>query len=230
MENLEKETTVIPDSKETKVTENKCITVVIPYVKGEAQGSELMYALRSIEQYFNHEFNVVVIGDREEWFSDEVIHIPHVKSKNSTPQIDILQKLCIALDSDLVREEFIFTADDIFFMQNVLLSHIEVPKTEQKHIPIALSKTRLKRILAERQEQPVDIISEYFDTLGIMPVSANWETAPYVLRVASSTPNEAIFKKYINERFFLNIAPSAWGTFMEAFLSDSFPEPSIYEK
>lgn len=230
MNKLEKETAVIPDSKETKVTENKCITVVIPYVKGEAQGSELMYTLRSIEQYFNHEFNVVVIGDREEWFSDEIIHIPHEKDEKSTSQIDILQKLVIALSANEVSEEFIFTADDIFFMQNVLLSHIEVPKTEQKHIPIVLSKTRLKRMLDNRQDPPIDIISEYFDSLGIMPVSANWETAPYVLRVASSKPNEEIFKKYINERFFLNIAPSAWGTFMEAFLSDRFPEPSIYEK
>ncbi|MBP1593026.1 MAG: hypothetical protein H6Q12_44 [Bacteroidetes bacterium] len=229
MEDLEKETVVVV-KEASQVAENKDITVVIPYVKSEAQGNELMYALRSIACNLRHAFNVVVIGDREDWFSDKITHIPHEKRENSSPQIDILEKLCKALKSDEVSEEFIFTADDTFFMQNILLSHIEVPKTTQKHIPIALSKTRLKSMLEKQQETPVDIFSEYFESLGIMPVDANWETAPYVLRVSSQEPNEDIFKKYINERFFLNIAPTAWGTFIEKFLSDYFSEPSIYEK
>src|SRR5690606_7790263 len=53
------------------------IPLLIPYLKSEVAGEELRYALRSWEQNFKEDFQVVVIGDREDWFSPEIVHIPH---------------------------------------------------------------------------------------------------------------------------------------------------------
>lgn len=102
-------------------------TVVIPYCKEFAQGKELLLAVRS--WYGNARFpaNLVIVGDREDWFDDEVTVIDHQRTSDN-PQIDTLEKLKLAIESPEVTERFIWTNDDIYLINRVSLAHIELPK------------------------------------------------------------------------------------------------------
>lgn len=99
------------------------ISVVIPFLAKAAQGNELLYALRSMEKNFREDFQVIIIGDRPDWISKEVIHIEHqCISKN--PQVDVIDKIKTIIGSDLVNDKFIWTNDDIYFVSPV--SHADI--------------------------------------------------------------------------------------------------------
>ncbi|WP_321519989.1 hypothetical protein [uncultured Bacteroides sp.] len=118
--------------------EIKPITVVIPYAKELAQGKELLFALRSICVNSHFPGKIVIIGDREDWFSDEVTVIPHTRVSDN-PQIDTIEKLKIAIDSELVSDKFIWSNDDIYFISPVLLADIEVLKIKGILTPSSFS-------------------------------------------------------------------------------------------
>ena len=54
----------------------KKLCVVIPYAKSVHQPMALLYAIRSLCTYLMAEFRIIVIGDKEDWFGPELIHIP----------------------------------------------------------------------------------------------------------------------------------------------------------
>jgi hypothetical protein len=102
--------------------ENEKISVVFPYLASAANGLELMYALRGWEENFK-DFQIVIIGDRPDFISDQVIHIPHVATFDS-PQLDVTAKLLQAIASELITEDFIFTNDDIYPVNYIELADI----------------------------------------------------------------------------------------------------------
>ncbi|WP_312139492.1 hypothetical protein [Sphingobacterium sp.] len=132
-----------PSSEET-VTEvtsnNDRLSLVIPYLKSEASGEELKFALRSIEKHLKTDVTVVIVGDKEDWFSPEIVHIPHepylikedcdcpAPSMVKNPQADVTHKLFTAIASGVVTGNFILSNDDIFLLGPTLLSDIEVLK------------------------------------------------------------------------------------------------------
>lgn len=125
---------LISDSAESNPTENrveeiKPFAVVIPYAKEFAQGKELMYVLRSIFANARFPGKIIIIGDKEDWFSEEVTVIPHTRISDN-PQIDTIERLKVAIDSELVTDKFIWTNDDIYFVSPVLLADIEVLKVK----------------------------------------------------------------------------------------------------
>ena len=103
------------------------VTVVIPYCKEFAQGKELLFALRSWQKNVRFGINVVVIGDREDWFSEEITFIEHRRTSDNA-QIDVLAKLKTAVESPEVTERFILTNDDIYVMNPIDLAHVALPK------------------------------------------------------------------------------------------------------
>lgn len=103
------------------------VTVVIPYCKEFAQGKELLFALRSWQKNVRFGINVVVIGDREDWFSEEITFIEHRRTSDNA-QIDVLAKLKIAVESPEVTGRFILTNDDIYVMNPIDLAHVALPK------------------------------------------------------------------------------------------------------
>lgn len=102
-------------------------TVVIPYCKEFAQGRELLFALRSWYEKTCFPANLVIIGDREDWFGEEIFVIEHQRTSDN-PQIDTMEKLKLAIESPEVTERFIWTNDDIYLVNRVSLAHIEIPK------------------------------------------------------------------------------------------------------
>lgn len=115
------------ENKEQEKGSADHVTVVYPYSKYSVQGKELMYALRSLRKNVRFGINVVVIGDHEDWFSEEITFIPHERTSENT-QVDLVEKLKLAIKSPDVTDTFILSAADIYFMQPVSMAHIELPK------------------------------------------------------------------------------------------------------
>lgn len=129
-------------------------SVVIPYCKEFAQGKELLYALRSWDKNCCFPADFVVIGDKEEWFSDE-IHFIECPRVSDNPSVDTYHKLKVALESDLVTDDFIWTNDDIYVLQPIDLSHIQLPK-----VLGPLDTSRYKGFYRENMQRTIDCLKQ----------------------------------------------------------------------
>lgn len=143
-----------PASKENFIATDH-VTVAIPYVKEKAQGDELRMALRSLHKFLRFGVNIVVIGDREEWMSDEVTVIEH-DCVSDNPQVDVVEKLKLAIAADEVTEKFIWSNDDIYLVAPVMLAHFEVPKNKG-----FLRPELYKGIYKENMLRTVDLLSDF---------------------------------------------------------------------
>ena len=61
--------------------------------------------------------------------SDVVTVIEH-ECMSDNPQIDVLEKLKLAIAADEITDKFIWSNDDIYLVAPVMLAHIEVPKNK----------------------------------------------------------------------------------------------------
>lgn len=129
-------------------------SVVIPYCKEFAQGKELLYALRSWDKNCCFPADFVVIGDKEEWFSDE-IHFIECPRVSDNPSVDTYHKLKVALESDLVTDDFIWTNDDIYVLQPIDLSHIQLPK-----VLGPLDTSKYKGFYRENMQRTIDCLKQ----------------------------------------------------------------------
>ena len=129
-------------------------SVVIPYCKEFAQGKELLYALRSWDKNCCFPADFVVIGDKEEWFSDE-IHFIECPRVSDNPSVDTYHKLKVALESDLVTDDFIWTNDDIYVLQPIDLSHIQLPK-----VLGLLDTSKYKGFYRENMQRTIDCLKQ----------------------------------------------------------------------
>lgn len=114
------------ETKETLFTPER-VTVCIPYVKSLAQGNELQLALRGWAEYFKEDMNVVVIGDREDWMSD-LVHVIECERFSTNPPLDVVHKMMLAIESDLVSEKFIWANDDQYLISPCMLADFETLK------------------------------------------------------------------------------------------------------
>lgn len=254
---------------ESPVLEKKAqdhTTVVIPYCKEFAQGRELLFALRSWYNNARFPANLVIIGDREDWFGEEVTVIEHQRTSDN-PQIDTMEKLKLAIESPEVTERFIWTNDDIYLVNRVSLAHIEIPKVlgELKpekfkgayaenmsrtvmlldkfglpklnygtHTPVLFEKFRLKDMLERFPEAESGVLfsSLYFNfqPFPAHPVVLDWKTDQFLLPVISQKPDEQRAKELLQRKVFLNNTVSGYSAWLEKFLEQMFPEPSIFEE
>jgi hypothetical protein len=108
---------------------NKKLAVVIPYLKLAAQGKELLYAVRSIAKNFSEDFQLVVIGDKEDWFGEEILHINHA-CIGADPQSDVIEKMKEILMDERIGDDFVWSNDDIYFVRQTSLADIKVLKVD----------------------------------------------------------------------------------------------------
>lgn len=128
-------------------------SVVIPYCKEFAQGKELLYALRSWDKNCCFPANFVVIGDKEDWFYE--IHFIECPRVSDNPSVDTYHKLKVALESDLVTDDFIWTNDDIYVLQPIDLSHIQLPK-----VLGPLDTSKYKGFYRENMQRTIDCLKQ----------------------------------------------------------------------
>lgn len=254
---------------ESPVLEKKAqdhTTVVIPYCKEFAQGRELLFALRSWYEKTFFPANLVIIGDREDWFGEEIFVIEHQRTSDN-PQIDTMEKLKLAIESPEVTERFIWANDDIYLVNRVALAHIEIPKVlgELKpekfkgtyaenmsrtvmlldkfglpklnygtHTPVLFEKFKLVEMLERFPEAESGVLfsSLYFNSQAFpaYPIVLDWETDQFLLPVISQKPNEERAIELLQRKVFLNNTVSGHSAWLEKFLEQMFPEPSIFEE
>lgn len=241
-------------------------TVVIPYCKEFAQGRELLFALRSWYNNTRFPANLVIIGDCEDWFSEEVTVIEHQRTSDN-PQIDTMEKLKLAIESPEVTKRFVWTNDDIYLVNGISLAHIEIPKVlgdlkpnqfkgvyannmsrtvmlldkcglpklnYGTHTPVLFEKSKLVEMLERFPEAESGVLfsSLYFNSQAFpaYPVVLDWKTDQFLLPVISQKPDEQKAKELLQKKVFLNNTVSGHSAWLEKFLEQMFPEPSIFEE
>lgn len=124
----------------TQIDEQQPIAVVIPYLKSEAAGEELRYALRSWADHFLEDHRIIIVGDKEDWFSPEITHVPldpvliledcncAAPAEVRNPQADVTHKILTLIASGEVTGDFILTNDDIYLAGPTSLIDIQVLK------------------------------------------------------------------------------------------------------
>ncbi|GAA4137895.1 hypothetical protein GCM10022216_14420 [Sphingobacterium kyonggiense] len=116
------------------------MVLLIPYIKSGDGGEELKYALRSWEKNYTGPLKVIIVGEKEEWFSPEITLIPvepHLikevcncpkPSLILNPQADSTNKVFTALVAEDIKGEFILSNDDIFLLGNTLFADLQTLK------------------------------------------------------------------------------------------------------
>lgn len=91
--------------------------IVIPLGDGSIwQNNELRYCLRSIARFMRGVGIVWVIGERPDFLSEAVVHIPAEDNGRSREE-NILNKILIACDRRELSKEFLLFNDDFFLMK-----------------------------------------------------------------------------------------------------------------
>ena len=97
---------------------------------------------------------MVVIGDREDWFSEEITFIEHNRVSDNA-QVDTLAKLKVAMESPEVTGRFIWTNDDIYVMNPIDLAHVALPKVNGMLVPL-----RFKGLYAENMKRTKELLEK----------------------------------------------------------------------
>lgn len=95
------------------------VSIVIPLDHGSRwNNTELRYCLRSIEKHLHGCGDIFIIGECPEWIRN-VIHIPATDGdKTYEKERNIFHKIMIACRDEMVTEDFYFTNDDHFLLQD----------------------------------------------------------------------------------------------------------------
>jgi hypothetical protein len=89
------------------------LSVVIPLGSGSTrQNIELKYSLRSIEKNIKGVKNIIIVGEKPSFLSDEIIHVPYKDCGRK--QLSIKRKIEAAIQDERCTETFLFTNDDVF--------------------------------------------------------------------------------------------------------------------
>ena len=103
-------------------------TIVIPYVHKKAASDELKITLRSIETNFKGPLNIFIVGDLPDWASYKLA-ASHIETKlieglHYAHCFDVNNKMRTFLSHFPVPDEFIYTYDDVVFLNPVKKSDI----------------------------------------------------------------------------------------------------------
>ena len=227
--------------------------------KSNDKDLELKYALRSIEKNMPFVRNLVLVGWRPNWLHGDIIHIPceDMYKNNKLKNQNILQKILIACADEKLSDNFIFTNDDIFVLQEVtelpnyfhgtLNGYITDGKSHYKPYRDAIFAS--ERYLIERNlhtlhydiHTPIiynkhkftEIFKDIKHEVVIKSIYGNTVNKNYV-----SLVDNKIFKHYNPEEIieqnkdqkFLSVNDNAFDTNMKCYLDRLFPKKSKYEK
>lgn len=112
----------------TPQAEPQPITVVIPYRRDQAQGIELLMAVRSWYRHASFPFRLIVIGDAEDWMDTTALTLVECPPVSPVPSVDTLHKLWTVIRRPDVTSTFIWSNDDIYLLRPIGMEHIALPK------------------------------------------------------------------------------------------------------
>ena len=105
------------------------IGVYYPYLEREGKWDELKYSLRSLERFFDAEYEVWIVGDLPDWIKD-VQYIAHQKTERivASSTFDAVSKLQLYLNNDRTPEQFIRMYDDVYFIGHRTVTDLELTR------------------------------------------------------------------------------------------------------
>lgn len=147
-EELEKLRAILADSP--------TVPVVIPYKKSDSQGKELMLAIMGWRRHFKENMQMIIVGDREDFFDETILHIPH-ECNTDNPPLDIVAKLKELFTVCPEIEDFVLTNDDIYPVNDFDLTEVRLFKcdgllSDSKSIGNLYAKNRQKTLELLRKE------------------------------------------------------------------------------
>lgn len=227
----------IKDTKDTSVAEEKQalkkLCVVIPYCKAVHQPMALLYAIRSLCTYLLADFQVVVVGDKEDWFSPELVHVPASLSHVDIDSIidDTFAKVTLV---EGISEEFILMMPDTFLLNPLSASHMFIPKVSDSFkfdtgLPFRMDVPHVVQYLTAMIDEPLTMeVCQKCSAHG-RPVVVDWRKNEWLLPVVSAKPNPEKYDELVDKRFFLRFSKDGWSEFLQNQLAVMYPKKSKYE-
>lgn len=143
------------------------ITVAIPYLHELSQGEELRYAIRSWCKHMRDEFEIVIVGDRPKWYTGNHIQTGSIRNIPFCRAFDITAKLYRIISDTNISDEFIYTYDDVYLVNDCTESDFK--------LIIALSAIQKGSILphgSDKWKRMLEASRKLFNE----PVVYNYET------------------------------------------------------
>lgn len=110
--------------------------LVIPYKSSEAQGNELMLAIRGWMRHFKERFRIVVVGDVQGLefpeASGECVEIATIshECKTDNPPLDVVAKLMTVIGEFPELENMIVSNDDIYPVNDFDITEVKMLKVD----------------------------------------------------------------------------------------------------
>ena len=211
----------------------KKLCVVIPYAKSVHQPMALLYAIRSLCTYLMAEFRIIVIGDKEDWFDPELIHIPASLSTVDADSImdDAFAKVTLV---ENLSSEFIWMMPDTFLLNPLSVHHMMIPKASESlkydtGLPFAVNVEKVVGYLTAMMDEPLTMEACQKCSSSGCPVIVDWRKNEWLLPVVSSRPDAAKFADLVDKRYFLRFSKEGWSKFLQDQLADKYSLKSRYE-
>ena len=89
----------------------------------------MRYSLRSLEKFFNEDYEVWIVGDLPEWIQN-VKHIPHQKTEmtNAGATYDAVSKLKLYLNHIDSPDQFLRMYDDVYFIGARTVNQMQITR------------------------------------------------------------------------------------------------------
>lgn len=229
-------------------------TIVIPYKDDILSGTELLFALRSIDKYLTGWSNVVIIGTPPEWYKGEFVQAQDYRHRK---QYSIYSKLLVACELNNVTDSFLMWNDDHFLLKHLHVGHIDswydcnLKETLNKnhgaryretiantlqiipegrnydiHAPCRYDKPTFK-MLFSNESREICIKSRYFNFLNVLAgISGGSEMKDFKINQLLS--KEAI-KELIKDRLFFSTSTNGMKKPMIELLNELYPNKSKFE-
>lgn len=95
------------------------VDIVIPLGNGSKwRDNELRYALRSIEKHCKNYKDIYIIGNYPDFINNKIKYIPYFAPYTFRTD-DIKNKILVACNTKEISDNFLFTNDDIFLLENI---------------------------------------------------------------------------------------------------------------
>lgn len=226
------------------------------YYGAEAVGDELKFSIRSVLHHWP-EARVIVIGDKPDWYTGEMIVKPRIGKTDHRAFKDCFSKVLHMTD---VLPQFTWMMDDIYFLDRVPMKDVTAPKyvrhvtqqrfhkwkpsnkwgkTRQRAYQWLLDRNRPTYDFASHLPQPIDstVFKAVNDEARFMDEYKNWECC-YLNSYRTADAQDwgrrflRVTKKMdsiVTDRPVLNHTHRFFSGAVEAHLNDMFPDKSRVE-
>lgn len=115
--------------------------IIIPFLKGEAQGHELELAVTGWQRHFLSPHHICIVGDEPDFKLPENatwLDCPRIAPVEGQylPHLDIVHKFDIALHEYPEYDSFIYACDDQYAVNDFDIEEIKFPKVQDWVMPV----------------------------------------------------------------------------------------------